>query len=72
MSKNKHRNYYIGIVIALLVILAILAALLIPALLGYIDKAREKQDLLNAKACLTAVQAGLSGNCTKCCTEGRS
>ena len=30
---------------------------MIPALLGYIDSARQKQYLINAKACLTAAQA---------------
>ena len=57
---KKDKGFTLVELIVVLVILAILAALLIPALLGYIDKAREKQDLLNSKACLTAVQAGLS------------
>ena len=46
--------------IVVLVILAILAAILIPALLGYIDRARTKQDMLNARNCMTAAQAELS------------
>lgn len=46
--------------IVVLVILAILAAILVPALLGYIDRAKEKQDLLDAKNCLTVIQAQLS------------
>ncbi len=45
--------------IVVLVILALLAAILIPALLGYIDRAKEQQDLINAKNCMTAVQAEL-------------
>ena len=48
--------------IAVLVILAILAAILIPALLGYIDKSKEKQDMLNARNCLTAAQAEFTLN----------
>lgn len=46
--------------IVVLVILAILAAILVPALLGYIDKAKEQQDVLNAKSYLTAIQAKAS------------
>ena len=40
-----------------LVILAILAAILVPALLGYIDKAREKKITTNAEAALVASQS---------------
>ena len=58
--KRKNHGFTLVELIVVLVILAILAAILVPALLGYIDKAREKQELLNAKACMTAVQAGLS------------
>ena len=46
--------------IVVLVILAVLAAILSPALLGYIDRAREKKDILKAKSCITATQAELS------------
>ena len=45
--------------IVVLVILAILAAILIPALLGYIDKAREKQITTDANAAYTALQSQL-------------
>ena len=58
--KRKNHGFTLVELIVVLVILAILAAILVPALLGYIDKAREKQELLNAKACMTAIQAGLS------------
>ena len=57
---NKSKGFTLVELIVVLVILAILAALLIPALLGYIDKARQKQDLLDAKNCLTAAQATFS------------
>ena len=40
--------------IVVIVILAILAAILVPALLGYIDKAKEQKYMLNAKNCINA------------------
>ncbi|MBR6256855.1 MAG: type II secretion system protein [Lachnospiraceae bacterium] len=46
--------------IVVLVILAILAAILVPALLGYIDQAKSKQSMINARTVLTAAQAELS------------
>ena len=58
--KRRNRGFTLVELIVVLVILAILAALLIPALLGYIDRAREKQDVLKAKNALNAIQAGLS------------
>ena len=62
MRKMKGRNTGFTLVelIVVLVILAILAAILVPALLGWIDRAREKKELLNAKNCMTAVQAELT------------
>ena len=47
--KRRNRGFTLVELIVVLVILAILAALLIPALLGYIDRAREKQDVLKAE-----------------------
>ena len=46
--------------IVVLVILAILAAILVPQLLGWIDNARVKQDMINARNCMTAMQAELT------------
>ncbi len=43
--------------IVVLVILAILAAILVPALLGYIDRAKDSQILLNGKNVMTPIQA---------------
>ena len=59
MKKN-NKGFTLVELIVVLVILAILAAILVPALLGYIDRAREKQYVLNAKSALTAAQAELS------------
>ena len=59
-NNRKEKGFSLVELIVVLVILAILAAILVPALLGYIDRAKGNEDLLNAKACLTAIQAGLS------------
>ena len=60
MKKNNNKGFTLVELIVVLVILAILAAILVPALLGYIDRAREKQLVLNGKSYLTAAQAELS------------
>lgn len=57
---KKNKGFTLVELIVVLVILAILAAILIPALLGYIDRAREKQDILDARTLLTATQAELT------------
>ena len=57
MKKNNNKGFTLVELIVVLVILAILAAILVPALLGYIDRARQKQYVLNAKSALTATQA---------------
>ncbi|MDO5155042.1 MAG: type II secretion system protein [Eubacteriales bacterium] len=61
-EKNLQSNKGFTLVelIVVLVILAILAAILVPALLGYIDRAKGQQIVLNAKSCLTAAQAEMS------------
>ena len=56
----KKKGFTLVELIVVLVILAILAAILIPALLGYIDRAREKQDVLDARNLLMATQAELT------------
>ena len=57
MKKNNNKGFTLVELIVVLVILAILAAILVPALLGYIDKAREKQVTTNAEAAYVAAQA---------------
>ena len=56
LKQRKDKGFTLVELIVVLVILAILAAILIPALLGYLDKAKEKQKLLDAKNCLTAAE----------------
>lgn len=47
-------------VIIVLVIIAIMAAMLIPSLTGYIDKAKKSKYMLSAKNCMKAMQVELS------------
>ncbi|MCR4649230.1 MAG: prepilin-type N-terminal cleavage/methylation domain-containing protein [Lachnospiraceae bacterium] len=58
-GEKQNKGFTLVELIVVLVILAILAAILIPALLGYIDRAREKQDILDARNLLMAAQAEL-------------
>jgi prepilin-type N-terminal cleavage/methylation domain-containing protein len=59
-NRKKNKGFTLVELIVVLVILAILAAILVPALLGYIDRAKEQQVLLNARSCMMAAQAELS------------
>ncbi len=58
--KSNNKGFTLVELIVVLVILAILAAILVPALLGYIDQAKSKQTMLNARSALTAAQAEMS------------
>ncbi|MDD7642471.1 MAG: type II secretion system protein [bacterium] len=59
-KKDNNKGFTLVELIVVLVILAILAAILVPALLGYIDRAKQQQIVLNAKSCYTAAQAEMS------------
>lgn len=58
--KKDNKGFTLVELIVVLVILAILAAILVPSLLGYIDRARSQQIVLNAKSVYTAAQAEMS------------
>lgn len=68
--KNKKRGFTLVEVIVVLVILAILAAVLIPSLTGYIDKARKNAIKAECRSCVTAAQTlsseayGVNGSVT--------
>ena len=55
-KKAKNKGFTLVELIVVLVILAILAAITVPSLLGFIDKAKDKNLVVNAKYLLTAVQ----------------
>ncbi|MBO6007336.1 MAG: prepilin-type N-terminal cleavage/methylation domain-containing protein, partial [Lachnospiraceae bacterium] len=57
MKKRSNKGFTLVELIIILVILAIISALLIPTLLGYIEQARAKKYLPNAKSCYDAAQA---------------
>ena len=59
-KKKNNKGFTLVELIVVLVILAILAAILVPALLGYIDRAKGQQTVLNARAVYTAAQAELT------------
>ena len=55
MTRNKNnKGFTLVELIVVLAILAILAAMLVPSLTGYIDKAKEKKEVANARLLLEA------------------
>lgn len=59
-GKKGLKGFTLVEIIVVLVILAILAAAMIPALTGYIDKAKEKTAISEARSVLTAAQTIVS------------
>lgn len=59
-KRNSEKGFTLVELIVVLVILAILAAAIVPALLGYTDHAKKKKYIATAEECLKASQAVLS------------
>lgn len=57
IRNNSKKGFTLVELIVVLVILAVMAAMLVPALTGYIDEARKKKDYNAASEVLTAAQS---------------
>ena len=60
MRSDKDKGFTLVELIVVLVILAILAAILVPMLLGYIDRAKMNEDILEGRNIVTAAQGELT------------
>lgn len=60
MKKSSNKGFTLVELVVVLIILAVLAAIIVPTVVGYIDQARAKKYLPNAKQCFEAAQAMFS------------
>ena len=69
VGKSTKKGFTLVELIVVLIILAILAAMLVPALTGYIKRAREEKDYQMAATVLTAAQAAATYQYSKLTTN---
>lgn len=68
MEYRKNKGFTLVELIVVLVILAILAAILVPALLGYIDKAKREQLIIQGRSVMNAAQTVATEGYATCTT----
>ncbi len=60
LGKSTKRGFTLVELIVVIVILAVLAAMLVPALIGYVERARREKDYQAASTVYTAAQAAIT------------